>query len=439
MLKQENKLKKLQDNEANGNNIDEGDEEKDGNEQFSEESDSGSDYDSDEGDNDDSDDAKEFLERDENARDFQARQARQGGVGGAQMKTTVRNLRIREDTPKYLRNLDLNSAFYDPKSRSMRLNPLPNENPEDLAYAGDNFVRYTGDAVALAQTQILCWEMQARGEDIDIISNPSQLELVKKQYVEKKKLLEETKKKELFDKYGVNPESLQKNLDPRLKLGQTESFNEYSHDGRLITSNGVKPIVRTKYEEDVFIGNHLSVWGSYYSRKKSCWGYACCHSTHKNSYCTGEKGKLYNDSDNTTLLASSNPFEKKESTTTTDQTNSTSSTTNSTNTNTNTNKASTLSSNHFKRSDLYGEVSNPVDSNQFDEKKVQEAIDKLTKNQQNSEENINSAKKRGYNSMTSVDTTPEEMEAYRRIKVQREDPMAKFLSADNDELLEYEK
>jgi Pre-mRNA splicing Prp18-interacting factor len=40
-------------------------------------------------------------------RDFQARQARQGGVGGNEMKITVRNLRIREDTPKYLRNLAL--------------------------------------------------------------------------------------------------------------------------------------------------------------------------------------------------------------------------------------------------------------------------------------------------------------------------------------------
>ena len=36
------------------------------------------------------------------------------------MKTTQRNLRIREDTPKYLRNLDLNSAYYDPQARSMR-------------------------------------------------------------------------------------------------------------------------------------------------------------------------------------------------------------------------------------------------------------------------------------------------------------------------------
>jgi pre-mRNA-processing factor SLU7 len=44
----------------------------------------------------------------------------EGGGGGAQ------NLRIREDTAKYLRNLDPNSAPYDPKSRSMKTNPNPN-------------------------------------------------------------------------------------------------------------------------------------------------------------------------------------------------------------------------------------------------------------------------------------------------------------------------
>ena len=32
-------------------------------------------------------------------------------------RITVRNLRIREDTAKYLRNLDLSSAHYDPKTR----------------------------------------------------------------------------------------------------------------------------------------------------------------------------------------------------------------------------------------------------------------------------------------------------------------------------------
>ena len=40
---------------------------------------------------------------------------------------TVRNLRIREDTAKYLRNLDPNSAYYDPKTRAMRKNPYENK------------------------------------------------------------------------------------------------------------------------------------------------------------------------------------------------------------------------------------------------------------------------------------------------------------------------
>ena len=45
-------------------------------------------------------------------------------------RTTVRNLRIREDTAKYLYNLDPNSAYYDPKTRSMRENPFKNMNKD---------------------------------------------------------------------------------------------------------------------------------------------------------------------------------------------------------------------------------------------------------------------------------------------------------------------
>ena len=53
----------------------------------------------------------------------------------------VRNLRMREDTAKFLYNLDLNSAYYDPKTRSMRANPNPNAKPGEESYFGDNFVR----------------------------------------------------------------------------------------------------------------------------------------------------------------------------------------------------------------------------------------------------------------------------------------------------------
>lgn len=46
----------------------------------------------------------------------------------------VRNLRIREDTAKYLLNLDVNSAHYDPKTRSMREDPLPDSDPNEKFY-----------------------------------------------------------------------------------------------------------------------------------------------------------------------------------------------------------------------------------------------------------------------------------------------------------------
>ena len=45
----------------------------------------------------------------------------------AKNRQSVRNLRIREDTAKFLFNLDPNSAHYDPRTRAMRANPLQGE------------------------------------------------------------------------------------------------------------------------------------------------------------------------------------------------------------------------------------------------------------------------------------------------------------------------
>ena len=46
---------------------------------------------------------------------------------------SVRNLRIREDTAKFLFNLDPNSAHYDPKTRSLRANPNPDKDPSQVS------------------------------------------------------------------------------------------------------------------------------------------------------------------------------------------------------------------------------------------------------------------------------------------------------------------
>lgn len=51
-------------------------------------------------------------------------------------RVSVRNLRIREDTAKYLRNLDVNSSHYDPKTRTMRANPYEGADPSSVPFAG---------------------------------------------------------------------------------------------------------------------------------------------------------------------------------------------------------------------------------------------------------------------------------------------------------------
>lgn len=390
--KQEQKGK-LSTEENDGRKNEEGGE---GNGKTSEDSDSGSDYESDGG-NDD-----EARAHDDQARNFQGTIIPQGGVGGNGMRVTVRNLRLREDTPKYLRNLSLDSAFYDPKSRSMRSNPFPNANPEDLPFAGDNFVRYSGDAVKLAQNQVLCWEMQEKGETaIDVISNPSQAELLHKQFTAKKEVVENEKKKAILEKYAdgkANP-----SLDPRLRLGQTESYVEYGPDGRPVKE--IKAIsTKTKYEEDVFINNHTSVWGSYYNRMQGSWGYACCHSLIKNSICVGSKGFEANKSLFTGKPAAAAPLTKDPAT------------------------SSSSSGKIVSRSEMFGEANPAV---QLSEDKVKEKLSKWKEDKHQGKDDEadgegKQSKKRSYNSMQSQELTPEDMEVYRMTKFKSEDPMAQY-------------
>uniref|UniRef100_A0A8C1YNW2 Pre-mRNA-splicing factor SLU7 n=1 Tax=Cyprinus carpio TaxID=7962 RepID=A0A8C1YNW2_CYPCA len=203
-------------------------------------------------------------------------------------RITVRNLRIREDIAKYLRNLDPNSAYYDPKTRAMRENPYSNTGkiPEEVGYAGDNFVRYSGDTISMAQTQLFAWEAYEKGSEVHLQADPTKLELLHQSYKVKKDDFKEKQKESILEKYGG-----QEHLDapPReLLLAQTEEYVEYSRHGAVLKGQE-KAVACSKYEEDVLINNHSCIWGSYW--KDGHWGYKCCHSMVKQSYCTGEAGK----------------------------------------------------------------------------------------------------------------------------------------------------
>jgi len=105
-------------------------------------------------------------------------------------RTTVRNLRIREDTAKYLLNLDPNSAYYAPKSRSMRDNPHPDKDPSEVTFMGENHIRFTGETKELYELQKFAWETRIEGQEIDPVAIPS---LASVKYKEYKKEKEEKK------------------------------------------------------------------------------------------------------------------------------------------------------------------------------------------------------------------------------------------------------
>lgn len=195
------------------------------------------------------------------------------------------NYRIREDRAKYLYNLDPNSAHYDPKTRSMRENPLKDQDPNNLIYAGDNFQRYSGNTSDMASLQLFAWQASDKGSDVHVQANPTQAELLHKKFKEKKAEQQDMSKTSILAKYGG-----EEHLDAparELLLAQTENYVEYSRSGRVL--KGQEPAkAKSKYQEDVYINNHTSVWGSFWSEGK--WGYKCCRSFLKGSYCTGKAG-----------------------------------------------------------------------------------------------------------------------------------------------------
>ncbi|XP_076148679.1 pre-mRNA-splicing factor SLU7 isoform X2 [Alosa pseudoharengus] len=329
-------------------------------------------------------------------------------------RITVRNLRIREDIAKYLRNLDPNSAYYDPKTRAMRENPYANtgKNPEEVGYAGDNFARYTGDTINMASTQLFAWEAYDKGSEVHLQADPTKLELLHQSFKVKKEDFKQMQKESILERYGG-----QEHLDapPReLLLAQTEEYVEYSRHGAVIKGQD-KAIARSKYEEDVLINNHTCIWGSYW--KDGMWGFKCCHSMVKQSYCTGDAGKK-------TMSTSCVPFEEGLEVAEEEE------------------MPKTLLELHQekmkdkkkkKKKDKKHKKRDSDSSDEEDEAKKREKLKKalLAEDQRQKEVEeimLLDERKRPYNSLKEVrEPTEEEMEAFQMKRPRSDDPMASFL------------
>ncbi|KAF2090201.1 hypothetical protein K490DRAFT_54599 [Saccharata proteae CBS 121410] len=207
---------------------------------------------------------------------------------GRKQPTSTRNLRIREDTAKYLLNLDLDSAKYDPKTRSMVDSGAAGDKTAQLV-AEEGFIRSSGDAAEFEKAQKYAWETQERGDKnkLHLQANPTSGEYFRKKEAEEAEAKREAKRKALLEKYG-GAEHIEKNPLKDATITESERYIEYDESGGIKGAPKVK--AKSKYPEDVFINNHKSVWGSWWADFQ--WGYACCHSTVKNSYCTGDAGKI---------------------------------------------------------------------------------------------------------------------------------------------------
>ncbi|KAI1779004.1 Pre-mRNA splicing Prp18-interacting factor-domain-containing protein [Hypoxylon cercidicola] len=222
----------------------------------------------------------------ENNKDDGEKYAEESDMGRHQ-STATRQLRIREDTAKYLLNLDLESAKYDPKTRTMVDAGATADKAAQL-FAEEGFLRASGDAAEFERALKYAWEKQERSGDTSqhMQANPTAGEFYRKKEQDEAERRKAEKRKALQDKYGgdqlVMPAALR-----GAAVTESEQFVEYDETG--LVKGAPRLSAKSKYAEDVHVNNHTSVWGSWWSN--FTWGYACCHSFIKNSYCTGEEGK----------------------------------------------------------------------------------------------------------------------------------------------------
>ena len=343
--------------------------------------------------------------------------------GGAKM--SVRNLRIREDTAKYLLNLDVNSAYYDPKTRSMREAPLPEE---EMRAKGTDFVPYnkmkaSGDAAQLAALQLYEYEAYDKGQSLHLQADPTTLEMMNKIYREKKDTLKSAKVNKVLEKYG-GQEHLQQ-PPAELLFAQTEEYVEYTRTGAL-KSGQEKAIVRSKYEEDVHQHNHTCIWGSFFDRNAFAWGYADDHGTTRNAYGTGEAGKRAR------MIANANAESGGVNGGASFSYNAQQGKGGGGGGSSSSGLAS-ASSSAIPQTQMYG-TGEALEGAVLDRARVKQLEQEERARQAAA---VGDERKRKYNSMADTSTTAEEMEAYHRSKAREDDPLLKMMAeqaeADTDD------
>ncbi len=151
---------------------------------------------------------------------------------------------------------------------------------------------------------MFAWAAHDRGINVNLNADPTRAAMMHKEYQKTKTAAQDEHKKAIIDKYGVsccilNSHSLCFQGEEHLKappkellMAQTEHYIEYSRTGDVV-KGPERAQARSKYEEDhveKYGSGHTSVFGSFFDADQHKWGYACCRSTFRASYCTGLAG-----------------------------------------------------------------------------------------------------------------------------------------------------
>jgi pre-mRNA-processing factor SLU7 len=187
----------------------------------------------------------------------------------------------------------------------------------------------------MKKAELFAWEAhRATGEaDIHLQANPTQTALLQKQASARQAAVTSLLEQRILSAYGdsagggaggsssssgcssssSSSSSSSIALPQELRLGVTEAYIEYGADGRPLAEVAAEEAAKAaaaeaaarRYiaplaasvkstlhgSEDVHPGNHTSIWGSWFNTRTMQWGYQCCFSNIKGSFCTGEVGR----------------------------------------------------------------------------------------------------------------------------------------------------
>ena len=169
-------------------------------------------------------------------------------------RMTVRNLRIREDTAKYLQKNLSKEAIYDPKTRSLKAS-------ESGGSIQERWVRASfSDLSQLpAELDLFCWD-QSRKSTLLPQASPTQVALE-------------------FEHYKKVPSPSNDQRRANLSL---ERDNQ-SHSMPSLKKDQQQAVAFPSKDDKSFVA-HSSVWGSFW-KEEGWWGYACCKSLDRHSSC----------------------------------------------------------------------------------------------------------------------------------------------------------